>query len=461
MEKFDLIVIGAGPGGYPAAIRAAQLGKSVALIEREQLGGTCLNWGCIPTKLYLSAAELFHSLANGEKMGIRVQSLNLNFANLVKHKDSTVRKLRGGVGQLLQANRVKLINGSASFSNAERIMVTPQGADPVELTAEKFIIATGSTSFMPDSFPKHPRIVESRAFLNLTALPSQITVVGGGYIGCELACMAAQLGAKVTIVEALDDIMLAFDPDVRREVRRYMERALGIRILNGHPLTDVFADDSGVQGACNGEKLVTELLIVAVGRRPVTEGLALQNARLATNARGFIEVNEFGRTRVPTIYAIGDVNGGTQFAHAATSQGIIAAENACTGKSGDFESVVPGVVFTSPEIGLVGLTELEAQRKGLAVRVGKFPFAALGRSIATANGVGFAKLITDEKTDVLLGAAVVGSHATELIAEVTVAIRAKLKAQELGATIHSHPTFGEAWMEAAHEVHRAAIHLPH
>lgn len=461
MEKFDIIVIGAGPGGYPAAIRAAQLGKSVAIVEREQLGGTCLNWGCIPTKLYLSAAELFHSLARAEKMGIKAHAVSVNFEELVKHKDSVVRKLRGGVGQLLKANKVKVFNGSAAFSSTCSIVVTAAGAEPAELTAEKFIIATGSSSLLPAAFPKHARVVESRAFLNLSLLPSQILIVGGGYIGCELACMAAQLGAKVTVVEALEDIMLGFDLDVRREVRRYMEKALGIRIVSGQPLTGVQADDSGVLGFCAGEKLVSELLIVAVGRRPVTEGLALANAGIATNERGFMEVNKFGQTAVPTIYAVGDVNGGAQFAHAATSQAIIAAENACGRDSGDFESVIPGVVFTSPEVGLVGLTETEAQRKGLAVRVGKFPFAALGRSIATSNGVGFVKLIADEKTDVLLGAAVVGSHATELIGEAAVAIRAKIKASELGATIHPHPTFGEAWVEAAHEVRKSAIHLPH
>jgi dihydrolipoamide dehydrogenase len=460
MEKFDLIVIGAGPGGYPAAIRAAQLGKSVAIIEREQLGGTCLNWGCIPTKLFISAGELFHSLLQAEKIGIKAESLTLNYSELIKHKDRVVGKLRGGVGQLLKANNVKVFNGAAAFQSPDTIVVTAPGAEPVKITAGKFIIATGSTSLVPDSFPKHERIVESRAFLNLTALPPQILVVGGGYIGCELACMAAQLGAKVTIVEMLEDILLAFDPDVRREVRRYMEMTLGIRILTGHPLTDIRADAPGVSGQCGEYKLETDLVIVAVGRRPVTEGLSLENAGLATNARGFIEVNEFGQTRVPTIYAIGDVNGGAQLAHAATSQGIIAAENACGSQPGSYETVIPGVVFTSPEVGVAGLSEEDARRNGLAVRVGRFPFASLGRSIATSNAVGFAKWIADEKTDVLIGAAVVGQHATELIAEATLAIRAKLKARELGATIHAHPTFGEIWMEAAHAVHGVAIHAP-
>lgn len=455
-----MIVIGAGPGGYPSAIRAAQLGKTVAIVERELLGGTCLNWGCIPTKLFINAAELYHSVLHAEKIGIKAQSVTLDYSELVKHKDRTVARLRGGVGQLLKVNNVKVFTGSAAFQSPERIVVTASGAEQVQLAAEKVIIATGSTSLVPDSFPKHEFIVESRAFLSLAALPRQILVVGGGYIGCELACMASQLGAKVTIIEMLEDILLAFDPDVRREVRRYMESILGIRILTGHPLTGVQAGGSGVSGLCGGNKIEADLAIVAVGRCPVTEGLALEKAGLSTNPRGFIEVNEFGQTRVPSIYAIGDVNGGAQLAHAATSQGIIAAKNACGRTPGAFETVIPGVIFTSPEVGIVGLTEQEARRKGVAIRVGRFPFAALGRSIATSNGVGFAKWIVDEKSDILLGAAVVGTHATELIAEAALAIRSKIKAGELSHTIHSHPTFGEIWMEAAHAVHGVAIHAP-
>jgi dihydrolipoamide dehydrogenase len=460
MNKFDIIVIGAGPGGYPAAIRAAQLGKSVAIIEREQLGGTCLNWGCIPTKLFISAGELYHSLLQGEQFGIKAKSLTLDYSELGRHKDRVVEKLRSGVGHLLKINNVKVFTGVASFQSPEHIRVTGASSEPVDLSADRVIIATGSTSLTSSSFPKHERIVDSRAFLNLTSLPSRILVVGGGYIGCELACMAAHLGVKVTIVDVLENILRGFDSDVRSEVRRYMETVLGIRILSGHSFTDIQIGDSGVSGMCDNNKLETDLVITAIGRRPVTDGLSIENAGLVTNDRGHIEVNEFGQTRVPNIYAIGDVNGRAQLAHAATSQGIIAAENACGSPPGSYEAVVPGVVFTSPEVGVVGLSEQEARQKGLAVRVGRFPFAAVGRSIATSNAVGFAKWIVDEKTDILLGAAVVGTHATELIAEATLAIRAKLKVAELGATIHAHPTFGEVWMEAAHAVHGSSIHMP-
>lgn len=285
-------------------------------------------------------------------------------------------------------------------------------------------------------------------------------MLGGGYIGCELACMAAQLGVQVTIVELLEDILPGSDSDMRREVRRSMEALHGIRILTGKPLGNIQTTTNGVSGQFGDQKLEADLLLVAVGRKPVTEELTLEKAGLRPNDRGFIEVNEFGQTRVPRIYAIGDVNGGTQLAHAATSQGIIAAHDACGRRSGRNETVIPGVIFTSPEVGVVGLSELDAQKRSIPVKVGRFPFGALGRSIASGNVVGFAKWIVCDRTDALLGAAVVGPHATELIAEAAIAIRAKLKASELGATIHAHPTFGEAWMEAAHSVCGEVIHAP-
>lgn len=460
MEHFDIVVIGAGPGGYPAAIRAAQLGRSVALIEREQLGGTCLNSGCIPTKLFIGAADLYHSVLEAKKIGLNADALTFDYERLAKHKNEALAKLRGGVGQLLKMNGVKVFTGTASFETSRQVTVSAAGKDPVVLDADKVILATGSVSSVPAHFPKHERIVESRAFLNLTALPPRLLVIGGGYIGCELASMAARFGTQVTIVEMQEDILLTFDPDIRREVRKRMETDLRIRILTGHPLESLQAGDSGVSALWDGQELAADLALVAIGRRSVTQELQLEKAGLAPDARGFIPVNDFGQTNVPTIYAVGDVNGRTLLAHAATSQGLMAAEHA-SGKSPDaFETLVPGVVFTSPEIGIVGLSESEARQKGMAIRVGRFAFASLGRAIAASHTAGFAKWIVDEGTETLVGAAVVGAHATELIAEAAVAIRAKLKVQDLSSTIHAHPTFGEIWAEAAHAVHGRAIHAP-
>ena len=473
MDTFDIVVIGAGPGGYPAAIRAAQLGASVAIVEKEQLGGTCLNWGCIPTKALIAAADLYQHIRHADALGITVKDASVDYAAMIAHKNKVVGQLRGGVKQLLTANGVKQFSGTASFKDRNTIEITGSTATgteacaTIQIGAKKTIIATGSTSAVPGFLPKHSRVVESRAFLDLDKLPESLLVLGGGYIGCELACMAAQCGRngaqsaiKVTIVELLEDILLLLDADVRREVRAHMEQQLGIRVLTGKALEKIAADDNGVRGQCGDEMLEAKLLLVSVGRKPVTDGLKLENAGLKTNERGFIEADDYGRTNVATIYAIGDVTGKTQLAHYATAQAIAAASNACGQKLQKHDTLVPGVIFTSPEVALVGITEEDAKKQNRVVKTGKFRFSGLGRAMAVNETVGFVKWIADAATDQLLGAAAVGPHATELIAEATTAIRAELTAAELGKTIHAHPTFSEAWMEAAHALHGTCIHAP-
>lgn len=456
METFDVIVIGAGPGGYPAAIRAAQLGASVAIVEKEALGGTCLNWGCIPTKALIGAADLVNRIKHAAALGITVSGVAVDYAAMIAHKNKVVAQLTGGVKQLLSANGVKQFSGMASFKDRGTIAL----GDGTLVGARKVIIATGSISAVPRDLPKHERVTESRRFLELERLPDRVLVLGGGFIGCELACLAALLGSKVTVVELQADVLLLLDPDVRREVRARMEKDLGIRILTGMPLERISADAEGVRGAFGGEILEAELLLCAVGRQPVTEGLGLDNIGLKVDGRGFIEVDEYGRTRIANIFAVGDVTGKTQLAHFATSQGVTAAENACGGPLRRNETLVPNVIFTSPEIGTVGLSEEEAKKQGRAVKVGKFHFRGLGRAMAAAETGGFVKWIADADTDQLLGAAAVGAHATELIAEAAASIRSELTARELGRTIHAHPTFSELWMEAAHSVHGGAIHAP-
>jgi dihydrolipoamide dehydrogenase len=465
METFDVVVIGAGPGGYPAAIRAAQLGASVAIVEKEQLGGTCLNWGCIPTKALIAAADTFARIKHAEVFGITVKGASVDYAVMIGHKNKVVSQLRGGIKQLLVANGVKQFTGVASFKDRSTITIAGAGAgtpasEPQTLSARKVIIATGSTSAMPGFPPAHPRIVESRAFLDLTRLPETLLVLGGGFIGCELACMAAMLGSKVTIVELLEDILLLLDPDVRREVRAHMEKSLGIRVLTGKALEMVVANDKGVTGNFGDEVLKADLLLSAIGRKPVTEGLKLENAGVKVTERGFIEADDCCRTNVATTFAIGDVTGKIQLAHYATAQGIAAAENAVSQKPHKHDTIVPNVIFTSPEVGTVGLSEADAKKQGRAVKTGKFRFAGLGKALAVGETTGFVKWIADASTDQLLGAAAVGPHATELISEATTAIRAELTVKELGHTIHAHPTFSEAWMETAHAVLGEAIHAP-
>ncbi len=456
MEIFDVVVIGAGPGGYPAAIRAAQLGASVAIVEKEQLGGTCLNWGCIPTKALIAAADTFARIQHAQAFGITVNGATVDYAAMIGHKNKVVTQLKGGIKQLLAANGVKQFTGVASFKDRNTIAIS----DGTAIGAKKVIIATGSTSVMPGFLPKHERIVESRGFLDIDRLPERIIILGGGIIGCELVCMAAMLGVKVTIVELLEDILLILDADLRREIRGQMEKNLGIRVLSGKALEKITADATGVRGSFGDEVIDADLLLCAVGRKPVTEGLALEKAGLTTNERGFIPADDFCCTKVATIYAIGDVTGKIQLAHFATSQGITAAENAMRQKPQRHETLVPNVIFTSPEIGTVGLSEDDAKKQNRAVTVGKYRFAGLGKALAAGETTGFVKWIADAATDQLLGAAAIGPHATELIAEATSAIRSELTAQELGRTIHAHPTFSEAWMEAAHALHGECIHAP-
>jgi dihydrolipoamide dehydrogenase len=456
MEKFDIVVIGGGPGGYAAAISASQEGASVALIEKAVLGGTCLNWGCISTKALIASSKLFAQIKSAEKMGLNVTEAYFDYEAISKHKNILVAKLRSGTADLLKANGVAVFKGTASYISRNLISIR-DGKTVIE--ASNTIISTGSKSSMPSFLPKNRRVVDSRGFLEANKLPPNIIILGGGIIGCELACMASQLGVKVTLIEMLEDILTILDSDIRQGLRNSMENDLSIRVLTGKQLNNIRVGKDSVGGKFGKERIEAELLLVAVGRDPETEGLALRNTGVATNKAGYIETDEFCRTSVPSIFAVGDVTGGPQLAHAATSQGITAAENAYTGKRRRKETVVPACIFTSPEIGTVGLTENEAKKRGIAVKIGRFPFSALGRALNMGDQSGFVKWVVDADTEQLLGAHTIGPHATELIAEAAVAIRAELTVHELEHTIHCHPTLAEAWMEAAYAAQQKSIHL--
>ena len=457
METFDIVVIGAGPGGYPAAIRGAQLGASVAIVEKEFLGGTCLNWGCIPTKTLIASSGLYHRINHAEGFGIATGGSTFDYPAMVRRKDAVVGRLKGGVEQLLKGNGVRIFRGAASFLSPNRVAV--DGPEAAVLESKNVIIATGATSAVPGFVPVHERIVESRRFLSLTGLPSSLIVLGGGVIGCEFACMAAQLGVKVTVVEMLADILFMLDADARRELRRNMEGPLGIAILAGRPLEKIEAGTTGVSGEVNGQRISAEMMLVSVGRTPLAAGLALERAGLKTTLSGHIEIDSGCATSVEGIYAVGDVtSGSTQLAHAATAQGLTAAENACGMTRKAAEALVPACIFTDPEIGAVGLTEQKAREQGREVAIGRFPFSSLAKAQALGETNGFVKWIADAGTDRLLGAEAVGPHATELIAEAALAIRSGLTAADVAATVHCHPTLAESWMEAAHAVHGESIH---
>ncbi len=460
MNEYDILVIGAGPGGYPAAIRAAQLGAKTAIVEREWLGGTCLNCGCIPTKAIISGAELYEHIGRAADWGIEVGEVGFDYSKMSARKDTIVAGLQNGIAQLIKANKIDLYEGAASFKTPKVVAVRDKDGGSQDIKADKLVIATGSTSAMPSFLPGHERIIESRRFLELSELPKSMLVMGGGYIGCELACMAAALGVKVTVAEMLDDILMLLDKDVRRVVSRHMEKKLKIDVLTGNPLENVSADGEGVTAESGGRKLRANLLLVATGRDPVTDGLALENAGIETDERGYVPVDSFSRTQLSSIFAVGDVTGRVQLAHAATSQGVYAAETALGHSVRKAETLIPGVIFTTPEVAVAGITESEAKDDGLDIAVGKFSFSALGKAIASNDTEGFVKLVVDKANDRIVGAQAVGAHATDLIAEACLAIRAELTASELGNTVHGHPTFAESWMEAAHAVHGACIHAP-
>ncbi len=458
--EFDVIVIGAGPGGYPVAIRAAQLGAKTALIEREWLGGTCLNCGCIPTKTLIAGAEVYQKILHADAFGINVGTPEIDYPAMKKRKDGVVKTLVGGIESLLKVHGVTVFEGTGSFRDATTIAVKSSDGSIQEITGRNIIIATGSTSTVPEFIPQHERIMESRTFLELEELPESLLVLGGGYIGSELACMAAGLGVKVTMVELLDDVLMLLDKDVRQVVKKNMKSQLGMTLLTGAAMENIKATDKGVTATAGSKKLKADMLLVAIGRSPVTDGLNIEAAGVETNDRGYVNVDDLSRTNIPGIYCIGDVSGRMQLAHAATSQAVYAVEHALKDAEKIEEIVIPGVIFTSPEVALVGITEAEAKEQGLAVSTGKFYFRGMGKALASNETEGFVKIIADQETDRILGAQCAGPHATDLISEMVIAVREELTAEELGNTVHAHPTFAEVWMEAAHALHKACIHAP-
>lgn len=461
MPEYDVVVIGGGPGGYVGAIRAAQRGARTAVVEKEFLGGTCLNWGCIPTKTLIASSDVLAACREAESFGVRVQgTVEPDWGAMMKRKDKIVGTLRKGIGGLLKSNGVEVYQGTGSFVDRHTVQVRPEaGGDPVALTTKATIIASGSDSVKPGFIPEAANIIYSREALAADSLPETMLVLGGGVIGCEFACLYARLGVKVTVVEMLPEIMPMADADAVGVVRKAMAKD-GITIRTSSRMSDIESDGKRVTARVGDETLVADQLLVCIGRRAVSEGMNLPAIGLLPNEAGRIDIDDRCRTRVPGVYAIGDVASLVQLAHYASAQGICAANNA-TGLEDRFDGhLVPSCIFTSPEIGAVGLTEAEARDQGIEVKVGTFPFAALGKAMAIHETEGFVKLVTDAGTDQVIGAHIVGPHATDLIAEVATAMALEVTAVELGKAIHAHPTLAESVMEAAHAVHDECIHLP-
>ena len=465
LTSFDLIVIGAGPGGYVCAFRAAQLGLNVALVEkRPTLGGTCLNVGCIPSKALLASSEHFvfaqkHAAEHGVKLG----SVELDLATLLKKKDAVVTKLVGGVAQLAKARKITVITGAASFVSPHTISVSPIGAPSAapgtqQLTAKNIVIATGSAPVeLPFlKFDGHT-VVSSDDAIAFSAVPKKLVVVGGGAIGLELGSVWARLGADVTVVEFLPKIAATYDDDIVRAFTRILQKQ-GLKIETGAKVTG-FA--KGLLTAERGtEKLSfpADKVLVAVGRRPFTDSLNLAAAGVQLDDKKRIQVDAHLKTTAPGVWALGDVVAGPMLAHKAEEDGVAVAEW-IAGKPGHVNwDLVPGIVYTDPEVASVGLGEDQAKAAGLAINVGKFNFAANGRAIAVDATDGFVKIIADAKTDKILGAQILGRNAGELISEIVTHMEYGGSAEDLARTIHAHPTMSEAVKEAALAVSKSALH---
>jgi len=461
-KTFDAVVVGGGPGGYVAAIRLAQLGKKTVLVEKESLGGVCLNWGCIPSKALIAAANLVEEIRGASERGIVVGEPKLDVAKLREFKNAVVKKLVGGVGMLEKGNGVEVVKGTATFVAPNAIEVAAGDGAKTRIEAAAFVVATGARPVEIPGFAYDGKNVWSaKEAVDLPEVPKRLVCIGGGVIGMELGTVYAKLGSEVTFVEALPQILTGIDPDAVRLVQK------GIRQRNGTVLVNAKASGWEKKGKAlvvhaevdgKAQDVECDRILVAVGFRPNSEGLGLEKVGVKVSPKGFVEVDERYRTNVPSIFAIGDLAGPPFLAHKASKEGEIAAEAIAGMKSVRDWVALPGAIFTDPEIGTVGLSEEEARKQGHDPIVGKFAFAALGRAIAIDRTDGFVKVVGDRKSKLLLGVTMAGPEAADLVAEAALALEMGAYLEDVALTIHAHPTLPEAFMEACKAALGEAIH---
>ena len=460
-----IVVVGGGPGGYVAAIRAAQLGADVTLVEREHLGGTCLNIGCIPTKCLLHSAELMEDIKRqGAEIGVKVTGVELDFPQVIRHKNDISKKLTGGVQALLKMNKVQKVDGEAFFTGPRKLRVQKPDGKTEDLAADKIILATGSVNAAPPipGLKENPNCIDSTGALSLEKLPVSMVVIGGGVIGLELACAYAAFGTKITVVEAMDHMLPMLDGDLTAVGVAHMKK-MGMDFQLECPVQSVEASPVGAKVVCKDKtgKTVSfeaEKVLVAVGRRANTASLKLEAGGVKAE-KGAILVNERMETSVSGVYAIGDcVKGYAQLAHTASAMGEVAAENIMGRNAVYDESTNPTCVYMEPEAASVGLTEEQCKAKGLEYKVGKFPMSANGKALILNGGEGLVKIIAGKKYGEVLGMHIIGPRATDLIADGSLAIRLEATLDELISTIHSHPTVTETMREAALHAEKRAIH---
>jgi dihydrolipoamide dehydrogenase len=460
VEDLDVVVVGSGPGGYVAAIRAAQLGKQVTVIDRSEVGGVCLNWGCIPSKALISAAHQYEGIGNASAIGISADNIKVDFAKIQEWKNGVVNKLTGGISGLFKGNKIQFLSGEVFFNGPNQIRVVNENSGQ-SYHFNHCIIATGSRPIELKALPFGKRILSSTEALNLSEIPKSMIVIGGGYIGMELGQVYAKFGTKVTILEGSPSILPGFEAELTRTVAKNLKKN------NVETITEALAkeaqvtdNDVTVTYESKGEtkQVTAEYVLVTVGRRPNTDEIGLDLAGVKMTERGMIEIDHQCRTNVPNVYAIGDIVAGPALAHKASYEGKVAAEVIAGLPSALDYKAIPAVCFTDPEIASVGLSETEAKAEGRNVAVGKFSYGANGRALSMNAGEGFVKIIAEKETGIVIGGQVVGAEASNLIAEIGLAVEMSATLEDIALTIHAHPTLGEITMEAAETALGHPIH---
>jgi len=453
--KYDVTVIGSGPGGYIAAIRCAQLGMKAAIIEKyNTLGGTCLNVGCIPSKALLDSSEHYHNAAHtfGDH-GIELKNLKVNLKQMIDRKASVVSQVTGGVDFLMKKNKIDVFHGMGSFIDKNTIKVTDSEGKETKVETDKAIIATGSK---PASLPfieiDKKRVITSTEALELKEVPKHMIIIGGGVIGMELGSVYGRLGAEVSVVEFMDDIIPSMDKTMGRELKKSLKK-LGFNFYLGHKVTEVKSTTKTVTVKAENKKgelveLKGDYCLVSIGRRPYTDGLGLENVGIKTDERGRIEVDSHLKTSVDNIYAIGDVIKGAMLAHKAEEEGVFVAEVIDGQKPHINYNLIPGVVYTWPEVSAVGYTEEQLKESGRAYKSGSFPYRALGRAQASMDVAGLVKVLADKETDEILGVHMIGARTADMISEAVVAMEFRASAEDIARMSHAHPTYTEAFKEA-------------
>ncbi len=459
--ELDTLVVGAGPGGYVAAIRAAQTGQKVTIVDKGALGGVCLNVGCIPSKALIEAGTRYSQAKNSEEMGIITKEVSVDFEKVQEWKAGIVNKLTSGVESLLKGNKVDIVKGEAYFVDRNTVRIMDDKSSQT-YTFKNCIIATGSTPIEIPSFKFSDRILDSTGALALKEIPKKLVVIGGGYIGTELGAAYSDFGTEVTILEGASEILSGFEKDMTAVLKRNLKKK-NVQIITNAMAKSSEETDTGVKVTYEAkgkeETIETDYVLVTVGRYPNTREIGLEEVGIELDERGLVKIDKQCRTNIDNIYAIGDIVAGPPLAHKASYEGKIAAEAIAGEKSEIDYNGIPAVMFAAPEIASVGYTEAEAKEAGFDVKASKFPFAANGRALSLANTDGFVRLVTRKEDGLILGGQVVGANASDIISEIGLAVETGMTAEDLALTIHAHPTLGEVTMEAAEVATGRPIHI--